>query len=112
MLVGGRLRHSKEIFTKHHPLIMRGKHELTRKIVKSEHVKLMHAWPTLVAASLAGRMTITGAHRAIRDVTRKCKVCRRVGGKSRPQLLGQLPAVRLRPGTIFTRVEVDYAGPI
>ena len=112
MRVGGRLSHSEETYAKRHPLIMPGKHELTRKIIRSEHVKLMHAGPTLVAASLARRMMITGARRAIRDVTRKCIVCRRVGGKPRPQLLGQLPADRLRPGPIFDRVGVDYAGPI
>ena len=56
---------------------------------------------------------ITGARRAIRDITRKCVVCRRAGGKPHPQLLGQLPADRLRPVPIlFDRVGVDYAGPI
>ena len=110
--VGGRLEHSNEPFERKHPLILPGEHKFTRLIIRSEHLRLLHAGPTLVAASLARRFAIVGARKAVRDVTRSCVICRRVGGKPRPQLLGQLPPDRLRPGPVFDQVGVDFAGPV
>ena len=48
----------------------------------------------------------------IRDVTWSCLSCERVAGKPCTQLLGQLPADRLKPGHVFDRLGVDYAGPV
>ena len=53
MRVGGRLAHSTEPYAKRHPLIVPGKHTLTKLIVRTEYCRLLHAGPTLVAASLA-----------------------------------------------------------
>ena len=50
MRVGGRLHQSMEQYSKRHPLIMPNKHRLTKLIIKSEHLRLLHAGPTLVAA--------------------------------------------------------------
>ena len=75
MRVGGRLHQSMEQYSKRHPLIMPSKHRLTKLIIKSEHLRLLHAGPTLVAASLARRFSIVGVRRAIRDVTRSCVIC-------------------------------------
>ena len=101
-----------ESYDKRHSLIMPSKHRVTRMLIEYEHARLLHAGPTLVAASLARRFAIVGARRAVRDVTRRCVICRRVAGKPRPQLLGRLPADRLRPGPVFDKIGVDYAGPI
>ena len=103
---------SQQPFDKRHPLLLCAKNSLTRRIIEAEHVRLLHAGPTLVAASLARRFHIIGGRTAIRSITRGCIVCRRATGKPRPPLLGQLPSDRLDPGHIFDRVGVDYAGPI
>ena len=81
-------------------------------LIKHEHARLLHVGPTLVPASLARRFAIVGARQAVCDVARRCVICHRVAGKPRPQLLGGLPADRLRPGPVFDKVGVDYAGPI
>ena len=110
--VGGRQDLSQQSFANRHPLILSAKNPLTRRIIEAEHLRLLHAGPTLVAASLARRFHIIGGRTAIRSITRSCIICRRVAGKPRPPLLGQLPTDRLDPGHIFDRVGVDYAGPI
>ena len=112
MRVGGRLSQSSELYYRRHPIIVPGRYDLTKLMVRYEHLRVLHARPTLVTASLARQYAIIGARKVICDVTRTCLHCKRVAGKPCTQLLGQLPADRLRPGHVFDRVGVDYAGPI
>ena len=78
----------------------------------SEHLRLLHAGPTLVTASLNCRYHVIGSRKAIHSVTCGCIVCRRTSARPQPQMLGQLPAERLTPGLVFEHVGVDYAGPV
>ena len=48
----------------------------------------------------------------IRAVIRDCIICKRVASKTKPQVMGQLPADLLHPGLAFDRTGVDYAGPL
>ena len=77
-----------------------------------EHLRLLHAGPTLVAASLCTRYHIIGSRKTIRSVVRGCVSCRRASVRPQPQLLGQLPRERTTPGAVFDHVGVDYAGPV
>ena len=86
-------------------------HPLTRLIIRSEHARLLHAGPTLLAASLT-RYHIIGGRKVIRSVTRKCITCRHYSAKPQPQMLRQLPIERITPGPVFDKVGVDYAGPV
>ena len=95
-----------------HQFIISGKHLFTKMLIKHEHAHLLHAGPTLTAASLAWQFAIVGTHQAVCGVTRRCIICRWVAGKPRPQLLARLPTDRQRPGPIFDKVGVNYAGPI
>ena len=51
--VGGRKRNSHLAYPQMHPIILHGKQVLTRLIIRSEHLRLLHAGPTLVFPSLA-----------------------------------------------------------
>ena len=110
--VGGRTQQAMETYDRQHQLIIPNKYCFTRMLIEHEHARLLHEGPTLVAASLAWGFAIVGARQAVCDVTRRCVICRRMAGKPRPQLLSRLPADRLRPGPVFDKVGVDYAGPI
>ena len=68
--------------------------------------------PTLTAASLNSPFYLIGGRRAIQSVTRSCVICRRRSVRPRPPIMGQLPIERITPDCIFSRVGVDYAGPI
>ena len=81
-------------------------------LVAAEHLRLLHAGPTLVSASLSRRFSILGGRRIIRAITSSCVTCRKVAAKPTPQLRGQLPADRLKSGQVFDCVGVDYAGPV
>ena len=110
--VGSRIGLSKQPYERCHPLIISNKHLLTKLIIRAKHIRLLHAGPTLLAASLTRRFHIQGGRRIICSITRQCVVCRRTATKPGLQLLGQLPPDRLSPGPVFDRVGVDYTGPI
>ena len=110
--VGGRESQSKLSYSRRHPIILPGNHTVTKLIVHTEHLRLLHGGPTLVNASLSRHFHIIGGRRVIRSVARACVTCRRLSAKPQPQMLGQLPVDRLTPGSVFERVGVDYAGPM
>ena len=110
--VGGRECNSAAPFSSQHPIILHGKHPITRLIVHSEHSRLLHAGPTLLTCSLNRRYHITGCRKLIRSITRGCITCRRISAKPQAQLVGQLPIERVTPDLVFDKVGVDYAGPV
>ena len=111
VLVGGRVRNAGISYASRHPVIIHGKYPITKLIISSEHLRLLHAGPTLVMASLCHQYHIIGCRKAVRSITRKCVTCRRTTVKPQNQLLGQLPSEHVTPGTVFENVGVDYAGP-
>ena len=72
--VGGREQHSKLTYSKMHPIIIRGMHPLTKLIIRSEYLRLLHAGPTLVSAALTCLFHITSMRKTVRSVTRQCMV--------------------------------------
>ena len=110
--VGGRQQHSDMPYSKRYPVILHHQHPLSHLIVHSEHLRLLHAGPTLLSSSLCRRYHIVGCKRLIRSVTRGCPTCRRLSAKPSSQIIGQLPIERLTPGPVFDKVGVDFAGPI
>ena len=109
--VGGREERSKRQYHSQHPVILDGKHSLTKLVIRSEHVRLLHAGPTLLTAALCRKFHIIGCRKVVRSTTRSCVTCRRKSSKPRPPMMGQLPMERVTPDAVFNRVGVDYAGP-
>jgi len=110
--VGGRQWNLEMGFSRIHPIILHKKHPITKLIVRAEHLRLLHAGPTLMMSSLCQRFHIIGRRQLVRFVARECVVCRRDSARPKPQLLGQLPVERITPGPVFEKVGVDYAGPV
>ena len=99
--VGGRISRADFSYSIRHPLILPGNHPLTKLIVKSEHLRLLHAGPTLLMNSLSRRYHIISARKVVRSIARGCVPCRRISARPTPQLMGQLPPERLIPGFVF-----------
>ena len=109
--VGGRISNSKFSYSKMHPIILHGKHPVTKLIIRSEHLRLLHTGPTLLISSLNQRFHIICLRKTARSITRQCITCRRHSLKPQDQLLGQLPLERVTPSSVFEKVGIDYAGP-
>ena len=110
--VGGRVHNSSFSYSQRHPVVLHSRHPLTKLIIRAEHVRLLHAGPTLTSSSLASRFHIIGQRRAVRTITRACVTCRRTMARPQPQIMGQLPIERMTPGLVFERTGIDYAGPV
>ena len=109
--VGGRVQNADISYNSKHPVIFHGKHSITSLMISSEHIRLLHAGPTLVMASLSRRYHVVGCRKAVRSVTRKCITCRRMTVQPQNQMLGHLPPEHITPGSVFENVGIDYAGP-
>ena len=109
--VGGRESNSKGTFASQHPVILHGAHPVTSLVIYTEHLRLLHAGPTLLSCALNRRYHIIGGRSAVRSIARACIICRRTTVRPQCQLMGQLPSERVSSDLIFSKVGVDYAGP-
>ena len=109
--VGGRLSNSSLSHAQQHPVILDGKHPITKLIITFEHLRLMHAGPTLLLSTLNRRFHIVKARSVVRSITRQCIICKRHSIHPQSQLLAQLPSERVSIAAPFERTGVDYAGP-
>ena len=110
--VGGRQENAKAAYDNRHPTILPANHPLVKLLIRSEHLRLLHAGHLLTSASLSRRFHIVGGHKAVRVITRSCVVCRRRSTKPTPQMMGQLPKERVTTDVVFNKVGIDYAGPV
>ena len=95
--VGGRECKSNRAYSTQHPIILHGAHSITRLIIRSEHLRLLHAGPTLLSCSLNRHFHILCGRQIVRSITRACVTCRRAAAKPQEQLMGQLPTERVTP---------------
>ena len=110
--VGGRGAQLKLVCDTRHPIVLQGKHAVTKLLICTQHLHLLHAGPTLAASSLHRQFHIIGSRVIIRAIVRECIVCQHTSARPRPQMLDQLPVDRLIPGPVFQRTGVDHVGPI
>ena len=86
--ISGREQNLKLSYSVMYPVIL---HSVTKLIIQTEHLRLLHAGPTLLTSSLNCRFHIIGAGKVIRSITCGCAICRRNCEKPKPQVMGQLP---------------------
>ena len=60
-------QNSRLTYDRQHPIILHGKHPVSKLLIHMEHVHLLHAGPLLVSASLGRRFYIMGGRRVIRS---------------------------------------------
>lgn len=70
--VGGRQQNSKLSYDRQHPIILHGTNPVSKLLIHSEHLRLLHAGPLLVSASLGRRFHIVGGRRAVCSHTQVC----------------------------------------
>lgn len=109
--VGGRLSRASIPYARKHPIVLPSKHPLTDLVINYEHVRLLHAGPTLVLASLHKRFWPISGRCNVRRVLHRCVKCFRASPRSIGYQMGQLPAARVTPARPFSTCGIDYAGP-
>lgn len=111
--VGGRLFNASSFtYDKKHPVLLCSKHPFTICLFRYEHIRLLHAGPQLLLATVRECWWPLNARNLARKIVHECVKCTRVRGKTLAPIMGNLPPERLEPGYPFMRTGVDYAGPV
>lgn len=110
--VGGREQRSGRSCSSQHPVILHGKHTITKLLIRYEHICLLHCGPTLLSASLNRHIHMLGEHKVVRSITRTCVTSRKIATWPQSQMMGQLPSERVTQDIVFNKVGLDYAGPL
>ncbi|XP_045535849.1 uncharacterized protein LOC106710483 [Papilio machaon] len=111
MRVGGRLNKSNYSHNKKHPIILDGKHRLTKLIFEREHLRQLHGGPQLILYSVRQTIWPIGGRQLARSTVRACVVCRRHKGQTLTPMMGNLPSERITPAFPFQTIGMDFAGP-
>ena len=110
--VGGRRGLSGGRYDSIHPIILHGNHQLTRLLIRAEHIRILHGGVTAVNSTISLRFHIIGGRKTIRNTIRQCVKCRRVTAQTTSQQMGNLPIERISQLDYpFSNVGIDYAGP-
>ncbi|KAK2548499.1 hypothetical protein P5673_031281 [Acropora cervicornis] len=115
--VGGRLKHSELQYDAKYPMILPGKHQVTRLIVLHYHHLNGHVGSHQVLAEIRQRFWIVKGVSSVKRVLSKCHVCKRQSAKLGEQMTVQLPVVRVSSDSEriiypFAAVGLDYFGPL
>ena len=111
MRVGGRLQLSELPFNEKYPIILHHKCHLAVLLARDCHFKHIHAPPSIMLSALRQNYWIIGMNKLVKSIFRKCLTCIEQRAKPKPQLMGNLPADRVRYARPFLHVGVDYGGP-
>ncbi|XP_028416431.1 uncharacterized protein LOC114540495 [Dendronephthya gigantea] len=114
--VGGRLKHSDLAFYAKHPIIMPGKHHVTKKIILYYHILNGHVETHQTLAAIRQRYWILKGVASVRSVLHNCHECKRQSARCGEQIMAPLPPVRVSSDSDwvtfpFSAVGVDYFGP-
>lgn len=109
--VGGRIDSSTYQYDKRHPILLHSSHYLTKLILQKEHLRLMHAGPQHLLASVREHYWPIGGRALARRTARECVKCRRFKARTMENIMGNLPANRVEADFPFSTVGTDFAGP-
>ncbi|XP_058837537.1 uncharacterized protein LOC131693614 [Topomyia yanbarensis] len=112
--VRGRLETNEELpFDMRFPIILSGKHNITKKLILHFHYKYGHANRETVFNELRQKFWIPKARAAVLQATRDCMWCKVNRCVPFVPMMAPLPVPRITPHLRpFSAVGVDYLGPV
>jgi len=110
--VRGRLQQSTLPYQTMHQMILPSNRHFTKLVVSAEHIRLHHAGPQLLTASLREKYWIPRIRNLVKSVINQCLTCYKLKAQATQQLMGELPPPRVQPSRPFLTTGVDCAGPI
>ena len=111
--IGGRLREASIQFEVKHPIVLDGRHVITRRYVEFIHEQAQHQGRVITLSMVreAG-VFIVGGRRLVDSVIRNCVQCAKLRSKTAGQLMADLPKERVtEAAAAFTDVGADVFGP-
>lgn len=111
MRVGGRLDQANIDYEMKHPAIIPKNSRLAWLLMDLSHRTNHHGGAQVAMQHLRQKYWIPQLRDEYRKYNRSCIECVRNSQELQDQLMGELPADRVRPGRAFLATGVDYAGP-
>lgn len=111
MRVGGRLNNSEFSNDKRHSMVLLAKHRLSKLILKDEHIRLLHAPPQALLASIRERFWIINGRNLAKQVVHECLQCFKTKPRQAQAIMSGLPKARTSIAGPFHTAGVDYGGP-
>lgn len=110
--VGGRLINANISYDEKHPIILSGKHFVTKMIIDMHHLNKGRCGVQLTTRSVCERYWIIGGRNAIRHVVFNCVTCPRYRKEAASQQkMAPLFESRVNVDRPFSHVSLDYCGP-
>ena len=110
--VGGRIDSAAICYDAKHPMMIPQDHQLCRLVIIDCHKKLNHEGTGHVRNELRLLYWIPHSRSTVRKVLNDCSVCKRRRVKPQLPLMASLPKDRLQVAPPFSKVGVDYFGPL
>ena len=110
--VGGRINNSEIGALEKNPLLLPGKHHVSKLIVRHFHAEVQHQGRSFTEGAVrSAGFWITGGKKLVSSIIHKCVPCRKMRGQLEHQKMSDLPQDRLEVAPPFTNVGVDTFGP-
>lgn len=109
--VGGRLKNSEFSYEQCYPILLPSQHPFTKLLINYEHIKHVHAGPSLLRFVLRRKFWIRQQNKVIQSCISKCFPCIRQKASTRIQIMASPPRARVTPARAFQTTLIDYAGP-
>lgn len=110
--INGRIRSSNLTRDEQFPIVIAKTGILGPLLIRDAHLKTNHGGNQLTLQYLRSRYWIIGARGTTKTIIRKCPICFKLRMKTSEQLMASLPTYRTTPARTFSRVGIDYAGPV
>ncbi|XP_015367520.1 PREDICTED: uncharacterized protein LOC107164278 [Diuraphis noxia] len=110
--VGGRLRYSDLPEAQKFPMLLPKSSHLSMLIVRHWHQVTFHSGPRVLTSIIAREFWILSLRSLIRSVISKCTRCVRIAAVHPQPVMADLPRSRVSECRPFSRVGIDFAGPL
>lgn len=110
--VGGRLRHSTLDYDVKHSMLLAKSSHLAMMICRRWHNFTCHAGTWVVSSLISRQYWIMSIKSVLHKVARTCSVCMRFDARPPQPVMADLPPSRVQQCRPFSRVGVDFAGPL
>lgn len=94
-------------------MILPREHRLTRLVIQECHQIVHHCGVRATLAELRSRYWVPKGRQVVKKIVGECVVCKKLVGKPyKTPPTAALPDFRVREAPLFSRVGVDFAGPL
>ena len=109
----GRMEHTELDYETKCPILLPKMHRLTELIIKDCHHRVKHLKLRATLAEVRAKYRIPRGRQLVKQIIHKCRICKRHDNKPfNSPITGALPTFRVQEADPFSKVGVDFAGPL